>query len=136
MGDPTQCTCLFARARDGWCEHHRIGFIAGVLAHGRALCAFTNPSTNSYRRLRQDEEESTVLGVPCLTMRPNTERPTTVTVGTSTLIGSDFALLRSEFQKVLSGQYKQGRVPDFWDGHTAGRVLAALRSRHGLPPRA
>jgi len=81
------------------------------------------------------QEESTVLGVPCLTMRPNTERPTTVTVGTSTLIGSDFQLLREEFQKVLSGQYKRGRIPDFWDGQTAGRVMAALRKCHGLPAR-
>ncbi|RLS43421.1 MAG: UDP-N-acetylglucosamine 2-epimerase (non-hydrolyzing) [Planctomycetota bacterium] len=81
------------------------------------------------------QEESTVLGVPCLTMRPNTERPTTVTVGTSTLIGSDFKLLREEFQKVLGGQYKRGRIPDFWDGQTAGRVMLALRKCHGLPSR-
>ena len=81
------------------------------------------------------QEESTVLGVPCLTMRPNTERPTTVKVGTSTLIGSDFEMLRREFQKVLSGTYKTGRIPDFWDGQTAGRVVMALRHHHGLVDR-
>ncbi len=78
------------------------------------------------------QEESTVLGVPCLTMRANTERPTTVSVGTSTLIGSDFEMLRAEFQKVLAGTYKRGKIPEFWDGQTAGRVLDALRTRHGL----
>jgi UDP-N-acetylglucosamine 2-epimerase (non-hydrolysing) len=78
------------------------------------------------------QEESTVLGVPCLTMRPNTERPSTVTVGTSTLIGSDFEMLRREFRRVLSGTYKAGRIPDFWDGQTARRVLAAMRRHHGL----
>ena len=79
------------------------------------------------------QEESTVLGVPCLTMRPNTERPTTVTMGTNTLIGNDFEMLRREFQKVLSGTYKSGGLPDFWDGQTAGRVVAAIRRHHGLP---
>ncbi len=78
------------------------------------------------------QEESTVLGVPCLTMRSNTERPTTVTVGTSTLIGSDFAMLRKEFDKVLTGTYKSGHIPEFWDGHTAGRIVAAIRRHHGL----
>jgi len=78
------------------------------------------------------QEESTVLGVPCLTMRPNTERPTTVSVGTSTLIGSDFEMLRTEFQKVLSGTYKRGRIPEFWDGQTASRIMVALRRHHGL----
>ena len=79
------------------------------------------------------QEESTVLGVPCLTMRPNTERPTTVTMGTSTLIGNDFEMLRREFQKVLGGTSKSGGIPDFWDGQTAGRVVAAIRRHHGLP---
>ncbi len=78
------------------------------------------------------QEESTVLGVPCLTMRPSTERPSTVEVGTSTLIGSDFALLRQEFQRVLRGTYKTGRVPDMWDGQTAGRIVATLKERHGV----
>lgn len=78
------------------------------------------------------QEESTVLGVPCLTMRPNTERPTTVTVGTSTLIGHDFEMLRRELRRVLSGTYKSGRIPDFWDGQTAGRIVSALRRHHGL----
>ena len=81
------------------------------------------------------QEESTVLGVPCLTMRPNTERPSTVSIGTSTLIGHDFERLRREFQKVLSGTYKTGRIPEFWDGQTAGRVVAAVRRQHGLEER-
>lgn len=78
------------------------------------------------------QEESTVLGVPCLTMRPSTERPTTVEVGTSTLIGSDFAMLRRELENVIAGRYKTGRIPEFWDGQTAGRIVAALRQRHGV----
>jgi UDP-N-acetylglucosamine 2-epimerase (non-hydrolysing) len=72
------------------------------------------------------QEESTVLGIPCLTMRPNTERPVTVEVGTSTLIGSDPVRLRKHLLEVLEGRYKQGRCPELWDGQAAGRIAGLL----------
>lgn len=80
------------------------------------------------------QEESTVLGVPCLTMRANTERPSTVSVGSSTLIGSDFDMLHRELLKVLRGQYKTGRIPEHWDGQAARRIVAALKLRHDVSP--
>ena len=72
------------------------------------------------------QEETTFLGVPCLTMRANTERPVTVTIGTNTLIGDDLALLRAEVQAVIEGRGKRGAVPPLWDGHAAGRIIEAL----------
>ncbi len=72
------------------------------------------------------QEESTALGIPCLTARPNTERPVTVDEGTSTLVGSDPLVLRHYLRQVLDGHYKQGRCPDYWDGHAAERIAAAL----------
>jgi len=72
------------------------------------------------------QEESTVLGIPCLTMRPNTERPITVEEGTSTLVGNDPVLLRSCLRAVLGGSYKQGRCPALWDGQAAGRIAKIL----------
>jgi UDP-N-acetylglucosamine 2-epimerase (non-hydrolysing) len=72
------------------------------------------------------QEESTVLGIPCLTMRPNTERPITVDVGTSTLIGSDPDKLRRHLLAVADNTYKQGRAPAEWDGHAAERIAEVL----------
>ncbi len=72
------------------------------------------------------QEESTALGVPCLTMRPNTERPVTVEQGTSTLIGNDADKLRRHLQEVLEGTYRQGKCPELWDGRAAERIAAVL----------
>ncbi|HKO01775.1 MAG TPA: UDP-N-acetylglucosamine 2-epimerase (non-hydrolyzing) [Thermoanaerobaculia bacterium] len=72
------------------------------------------------------QEETTYLGVPCLTLRPNTERPVTVTIGTNVLIGEDLELLRSEFAKVLRGEGKRGSIPPLWDGRAAERIAEAL----------
>jgi len=68
------------------------------------------------------QEETTFLGVPCLTVRNNTERPITVDVGTNCLVGDDRNLLTSELQKILNGQGKQGSVPPLWDGHASDRL--------------
>jgi UDP-N-acetylglucosamine 2-epimerase (non-hydrolysing) len=79
------------------------------------------------------QEESTVLGIPCLTLRENTERPVTVSLGTSTLVGRDTKLLMQMVDDVLAGRYKQGRAPDDWDGRAGERigqeVVAFLKER-------
>ena len=72
------------------------------------------------------QEESTALGVPCLTMRANTERPVTCDEGTGTLIGSSAKTLREQFEAVLSGGYKRGQCPELWDGKAAERIVEVL----------
>jgi len=72
------------------------------------------------------QEESTALGVPCLTMRANTERPITIEQGTNTLVGRDRALVLRCVDEVLAGGGKRGRVPELWDGKTGARIAAHL----------
>lgn len=72
------------------------------------------------------QEESTALGIPCLTMRANTERPITVSEGSSTLIGNDSELLRAELTNVLEGRYDSGGCPELWDGAAAERIASIL----------
>lgn len=71
-------------------------------------------------------EETTVMGVPCLTLRDNTERPETVTVGTNELIGTNPANLAPALARLLAGEWKQGAVPEKWDGHAGERIVAEL----------
>ena len=71
-------------------------------------------------------EETTVMGVPCLTLRDNTERPETVTVGTNELIGTDPAKLAPALARLMAGQWKQGAIPNKWDGKTAERIVVEL----------
>jgi UDP-N-acetylglucosamine 2-epimerase (non-hydrolysing) len=72
------------------------------------------------------QEETTYLGVPCLTMRENTERPITVTHGTNVLVGRDAKKLQSELSKILSGDGKKGIVPPLWDGHAGERIAEII----------
>lgn len=76
------------------------------------------------------QEESTYLGVPCLTLRKNTERPVTVTLGTNILVGQDLPRLRQEASRVLAGKIKQGTIPPLWDGQ-AGHRIAKILIEHG-----
>lgn len=69
------------------------------------------------------QEETTVLGIPCITMRANTERPETVSVGTNVLVGNNIDALKQELGKIFSGEWKQGNIPELWDGNTAGRII-------------
>lgn len=72
------------------------------------------------------QEETTYLGVPCLTVRENTERPITVDMGTNTLVGRDPQRIRFELEKIVSGQAKRGRIPPLWDGHAAERIAEVI----------
>jgi len=74
------------------------------------------------------QEETTVLGIPCLTMRENTERPITVSEGTSTLVGQDTALLLRLVDDVMAGRYKAPQRPALWDGAAGARVGDAIAS--------
>ncbi|MDI6746179.1 MAG: UDP-N-acetylglucosamine 2-epimerase (non-hydrolyzing) [Rhodocyclaceae bacterium] len=72
------------------------------------------------------QEETTALGVPCITIRENTERPITVEDGTNVLVGTDPARIVAEARKILRGEGKQGRRPHLWDGRAAERIVAIL----------
>jgi UDP-N-acetylglucosamine 2-epimerase (non-hydrolysing) len=72
------------------------------------------------------QEESSVLGVPCLTLRENTERPVTVTLGTSRLVGNDPTRIRSAFTDVLENRWSEGKPIPLWDGKAGDRVAAEL----------
>jgi UDP-N-acetylglucosamine 2-epimerase (non-hydrolysing) len=72
------------------------------------------------------QEESTFLGVPCLTLRDTTERPVTVTLGTNKLIGRRPERLRDEVRRVLAGETRKGCVPPLWDGRSASRIADCL----------
>jgi UDP-N-acetylglucosamine 2-epimerase (non-hydrolysing) len=72
------------------------------------------------------QEETTYMGVPCLTLRSNTERPVTVTMGTNILVGQDRQMLTAELTKILDGKAKQGRIPPLWDGHAGDRIADVL----------
>jgi UDP-N-acetylglucosamine 2-epimerase (non-hydrolysing) len=72
------------------------------------------------------QEETTALGVPCLTLRDNTERPITMAQGTNTLVGASRDLILQSVAEILAGQGKRGRIPEYWDGHAAERIAADL----------
>ncbi|MDH5181184.1 MAG: UDP-N-acetylglucosamine 2-epimerase (non-hydrolyzing), partial [Gammaproteobacteria bacterium] len=72
------------------------------------------------------QEETTYLGIPCLTLRPNTERPATIEQGTNVLCTTDS--IKPHIDDILAGKFKQGKIPEFWDGNTAARVVDSIRS--------
>ena len=72
------------------------------------------------------QEETTALGVPCVTLRNNTERPITVEQGTNTIAGNDPEKILAIFRDVIEHGGKGGRIPEFWDGHAADRIAADL----------
>ena len=74
------------------------------------------------------QEETTALGVPCITLRENTERPITVTQGTNTIVGTDTVCIEQAVADVMSGGGKAGRVPELWDGQAAQRIAAVLQT--------
>ena len=74
------------------------------------------------------QEETTVLGVPCLTLRTNTERPITVDEGTNTIVGTERAVIVKAAKMILAGDARPGSIPALWDGRSAGRILDHLES--------
>jgi UDP-N-acetylglucosamine 2-epimerase (non-hydrolysing) len=72
------------------------------------------------------QEETTFLGVPCLTVRKNTERPLTVTIGTNIVIGQDMVQLKTEVYRILDGKTKKGSVPPLWDGKAGDRIAEVI----------
>ena len=73
------------------------------------------------------QEETTILGVPCLTLRTETERPITVKEGTNIVVGLDWDRIVEEAKKILAGMTKEGRIPEKWDGKAAKRIVDVLR---------
>lgn len=73
------------------------------------------------------QEETTYLGVPCITLRHNTERPITVRSGTNVLVGQDTAKMQNEISGILEGRAKQANVPPLWDGHSGERIAKVLQ---------
>jgi UDP-N-acetylglucosamine 2-epimerase (non-hydrolysing) len=73
-------------------------------------------------------EETTVMGVPCMTLRDTTERPETVTIGTNELLGTDPAAVKPAMDRLFAGEWKQGGIPEKWDGRTGERIVDVLES--------
>ena len=79
------------------------------------------------------QEETTVLGIPCLTLRNNTERPETVTTGTNEMIGEDLGALQQALDRLNKGAWKKGDIPELWDGKTARRIVDVLLNLPDMP---
>ena len=77
-------------------------------------------------------EETTVMGVPCITLRDNTERPETCTLGTNRLIGTNPDAVKPALDALFAGHWQQGSIPPLWDGHTAERIVEILLSVFGV----
>ena len=71
-------------------------------------------------------EETTVMGVPCITLRDNTERPETCTIGTNELIGTNPDAVAPALKKLFAGEWKKGAIPPLWDGRAAERIISIL----------
>jgi UDP-N-acetylglucosamine 2-epimerase (non-hydrolysing) len=72
-------------------------------------------------------EETTVMGVPCITLRDNTERPETIEIGTNELIGTNPKAIKPYLEKLFNGQWKKGSIPELWDGEAAERIVNVLK---------
>ncbi len=81
------------------------------------------------------QEETTVLEIPCLTLRNETERPVTVTEGTNVVVGLEAGRVARETEKILKGRGKRGKIPRLWDGKAAGRIAKIIREKAGAGQR-
>ena len=114
--------CSFSQ-RNGLCITHPLGYIDFIALTSQAKLIVTDSGGLA--------QEATALGVPCLTVRPNTESPITVYQGTNTLVGDDLNKLYHAFHLVMDGKYKRGTCPALWDGRTAQRIAKVLTAAHG-----
>ena len=119
---------LAHKVRTDWTEADRgvllcppIGYLEFLHLMGEATFVLTDSGGI--------QEETTVLGVPCLTLRENTERPITVEEGTNTLVGTDPERILSAAREILAGNGKKGRTPALWDGQAADRIVSILLQR-------
>jgi len=71
-------------------------------------------------------EETTVMGIPCMTLRNSTERPETITTGTNELLGTRPEAIQPAMEKLLSGKWKKGSIPELWDGNTSKRIVKQI----------
>lgn len=71
-------------------------------------------------------EEATVMGIPCMTLRDTTERPETCNVGTNMLLGTDPKMIEPSMEKLFSGNWKKGNIPELWDGNTSKRIVSEI----------
>ena len=104
------------------CELHLIeplGYLEFNYLVERAKCVITDSGGIT--------EETTVLGIPCMTLRDTTERPETITEGTNELLGTDRKAIREAMHKLFSGKWKKGGVPELWDGESSTRIVRILR---------
>ncbi|MBT8441801.1 MAG: UDP-N-acetylglucosamine 2-epimerase (non-hydrolyzing) [Gammaproteobacteria bacterium] len=112
----------------------KIGNAAGItMTEPMGYIEFMNLVTGAFVAITDSgglQEETTYLDIPCITLRPNTERPVTITEGTNKLVQP--ADLQAQVAKVLAGDWPSGRKPDLWDGATAGRCVASLKQHLGL----
>jgi UDP-N-acetylglucosamine 2-epimerase (non-hydrolysing) len=79
------------------------------------------------------QEETTFLGIPCLTLRHNTERPVTVALGTNQIVGIDSQKILTALDNIMRGHWKEASIPPLWDGRAAERVVAVLTRAYGIP---
>ena len=73
------------------------------------------------------QEETTYLGIPCLTVRENTERPITCEIGTNEIVGTDTQKIIHSAKLIMADKWKKGEIPPLWDGHTAERIVEVLK---------
>lgn len=113
------------RLKDARAKHHTCLRLISPIGYLDFLCLL-----NRSRLVLTDsggiQEETTALGVPCLTLRENTERPITITEGTNQLVGQDSTRIVAAAREILAGETKSGKVPYLWDGHAAERIVEIL----------
>ena len=111
----------------------RVAAIPNIVLSGPAgYLDFMALISNSHMVLTDSgglQEETTALGIPCLTLRENTERPITVNQGTNKIVGNDTGIIISSAEEILSGRTETGRVPELWDGRTAIRIADIIVER-------
>ncbi|MCH7504841.1 UDP-N-acetylglucosamine 2-epimerase (non-hydrolyzing) [PVC group bacterium] len=96
-----------------------LGYLDFMKLMSQSLCVLTDSGGV--------QEETTVLDIPCLTLRSNTERPITVTKGTNVLVGTQSHRMIKEIRDILDGKKKKGKIPKYWDGKSAKRIVNVLK---------